>query len=436
MKSLIPVSISCLFVAAAAKPFIDERDSSRSSSWAYFRSYPYAVQADAEMAAGNFPGSAHRFALALARDPSEPRYSRGLLSAWRNATDLRTRPMPPRTQSKTSSMNRLAMAETPQGSENQTARLQPVRYYLAANDAERRQQTNWHGPIVSLASANSLVPFQDNNVGPKVALNEFVSPSSPTRAQGSVIIASLSPQTLSTYSATPSAILPSRISVNASSTMRSSRLPGLVRGATEFAGSQSGTELRWRINKSAKRPLQFAASAFVGLDDRYRLNGASSQASLGLRYKPFAQVNAVVGVDRMLKLGSQSRNAFALRLMADTGQNYEAPVDRARWIHWHAGFDSALIGVHARDLFASGDARIGMGFRLNDHWSVTPYVGANAILQKAGPATSLVEVGPGVWVRAKIDDSRRIDLRLAYRFNVSGNAKTKDGLVAQVAMGF
>ncbi len=417
MKSLLFYGISCLFMAAAAKPFVKIGGPETASSWATFRSYPHAKWADDDARDKKWAQAAHHYAQALIRNPREQRFARGVLTAWGHMLDQVPRAsfLPVRQQ-----QNMLLTQAIP------GPLLQPVRFDVPQSPLERRQQTDWRGPIVALAATERIVPFQKTAApAPVLQAASHIQAASPIH---------ISPAT--PFIAADSRGASSRWSFNSSATLRASDVPSTLPGIGDFGGSQSGAELRWQINTSREKPLQLAAATYMGTDTHFSIHRQTTQAVIGLRYKPFEKLNMVVGADRLIKLGSQSRNAFALRLMADTGANYDRPVDRSRWLHWHAGIDSALIGVNARDLFASGDARIGMGFRVTDTLSVTPYVGANALLQQAGTTQTLVEAGPGVWMRARLSDQSRLDLRVAYRVNIAGNAPTRNGVVAQVALGF
>ncbi len=362
------------------------------------------------MAARNWRLAAELYAAAHARHPEEARYARGLLLA---RALLHPQLAPVKVQPEFLGIIK------PAGMSSR------VKYDIPASPGERAKQTPWRGPIVSLAYSAPVVPLN----------------SAPTLEKPPILLAMAevpaAPPAPLQQQVQPLAIVSSqRWSVNSSATVRGGSLALGAPGIATFGGSQSGAEVRWRLNTDAARPLQIAAASYVGMSDHLSFDDQTLQGVIGLRYKPFANINAVVGADRLIKIGPQARNAFALRFMADTGANYDGPIDRMRWLHWHAGVDSALIGIRSRDLFAGADARVGMGFRLNEQLSVTPYVGANAILQRAGKSQSLVEIGPGIWLRGKINDQSRVDFRLAYRFNIAGNAPSRDGLVAQVALGF
>jgi hypothetical protein len=415
MKSMLFMSLSALFMAAAAKPFIGMPKSDSPHAWSAYRSYPYARWADAAVQEKKWGPALQFYAQALQRDPANTRLARGIQMCWHHL-----------------------MQQLPENSQAapQDRHLLPrqfVRFDIPRRASERRQQTLWRGPIVALTASSPVVAFETA----KKPASEMTAPLFATHMRA--VAVPLPPPALPVPSNMPEPVAlayGSRWSFNSSSTVRSRDLPALARSIGEFGGSQSGAEVRWRLAAGTARPLHLAASAFVGTNTRRGFDPGSTQAVVGFRYKPLEHANVVLGADRLIRVGTQSRNAFALRAMGDAGQNYDGPADAASWLHWHAGFDTALIGVKSRDLFASSEARAGMGFRLTDTVSVTPHIGMNGILQQAGNTQTLVEAGPGVWLRWRINDTSRLDMRVAYRFNIAGSAPTRDGVVAQVAVGF
>jgi hypothetical protein len=427
MKSLLLLGVSALFMAAAAKPFVD-RTETDTSSWVAYRSYPYAVWADQAAHKDDWQQAAVYYAMALERYPGEERYARGTLHALRRLQDMLKKPIPD-----------LPPAKLP----TTTAKaLHIVRYEIPETVQDRLQQTAWRGPIVAFRTTLNREDAPDDipaspAVGPETAAlaQAFLATDTASVATLAIDPTNASALPLS-YTDVITAKKDRRWSFNSSSTYRSRALPELPRGAGEFGGSQSGAEMRWRLNGDRQRPLQIAASTFVGNTEKGGFRQDSTQAVIGLRYKPFQAANIVIGADQLLKVGKQSRTALALRAMGDVGKNYDGPPDKNQWLHWHAGFDTALIGAKSRDIFASAEARAGFGFRVNDTTSLTPYVGINALHQQAGSAQTLVETGPGIWLRMRFSDTSRVDMRLAYRVNVAGNARTRDGVVAQVALGF
>lgn len=422
MKSALFYGMSCLFMAAAAKPFVTADDASTTDAWASFRSYPYAHWADIAARAQQWPQAAHYYAEALRRNPSDTRFARGILFAWWHmlAQIPKSAVIPALHAPKIP----VATIYTSQAAPRPPK--QAVRFVLPADPQTRRQQTAWRGPIVALTAPAPVVPFQEKEP-PAPVLHASPPASRPSGPDGTLTVAAFTP------------LPPARAgrwSVTSSALIRAKAVPSGIPAVSPFGGSQSGAELRWRVNDDAARPLQIAAAGFIGTDTGYSLNPQTAQAVIGLRYKPFETVNLVVGADLLIRLGNRARNDFALRLMADAGANYDMPYDRARWLHWHAGADAALIGVTTRDLYARGDARIGMGFRLSDTLSVTPYIGADAVLQSAGSTQTLVEAGPGVWLRARLADQARVDVKLSYRLRIAGNTPAQNAVLAQVAVGF
>jgi hypothetical protein len=427
VKSLFLFGLSALFMAAAAKPFVHKTDTAR-SSWADYRSYPYAVWADEAARKADWLKTVTYYTMALQRNPHDKRYTAGVLQALhqlrllQQSIDAQRRPVP-----------------------SPPTKLQPhhiVRHDIPTDTQDRLQQTAWRGPIVSFrteleaetATALAATVSSETRENTALALATVAAPV--LRANSPYVSPEKSSDAQLAYLNMLPARQEKRWSLNSSSTYRSRALPLVLGGASEFGGSQSGAEARWRLGGDHQRPLQLAASTFVSNRNNGGFRPDSTQAVIGVRYKPFEKTNIVVGADQLVKVGRQSRSALAVRLMGDKGDNYDGPDDKNRWFHWHAGFDTALIGAKSRDIFASAETRAGIGFRLNQNISLTPYVGINALHQQAGGKQTLVEAGPGLWLRTRLSDSSRIDLKLAYRMNVAGNTDTRDGVVAQVAIGF
>jgi hypothetical protein len=426
VKSLVLFGFSAVFLAASAKPFIT-RPETQAGSWAAYRSYPYAAWADQAVRRHEWQKAADYYAMALQRNPLDTRYAAGVRHAQQK---LRRRPL---------------AVDAPIAPAAISWPKYVVRHEIPKDTRARLRPTAWRGPIVTF----------NTELGQGAAGNKASAAIKPA-AEPFVLTLADVPATAPLHAAAPAApaittitgslpgaranVIPaarhSRWSMSSSSTYRSRALPVTPQGAGEFGGSHSGAELRWRLNRDEQRPVQLTAATFVSNTVNGGFRGDSTQAMIGLRYKPFQKTNIVLGADQLVKVGSQSRSALALRVMGDVGSNYDGPENQNRWLHWHAGFDTALIGTASRDLFASAEARTGIGFRLNQTLSLTPYVGIHALHQQAGERQTLVEAGPGLWLRTRLFDTSQLDMRIAYRMSVAGNTETRDGVVVQMALGF
>jgi hypothetical protein len=231
-------------------------------------------------------------------------------------------------------------------------------------------------------------------------------------------------------------IVEKRFHLNSSTNWAPAASSAFLPSSTSLGASQVGVEMTYQLNKSQAHPFVASLSSFTGLDPIGKLDSDTTQLSAGLRYKPFQNINATVGVNRLIGIGSKSRNDWALTLAADKGLNYDPPLDKSYWLHWHAATNASLIGLNARDLFASGEARIGVGFPLIHNWQLTPYLGTQGILQYDRLVQSRLEAGPGLWLRGRLGTSDRLDFRLSYMKQIAGTVQDNSGIRVQFGFSY
>jgi hypothetical protein len=188
-----------------------------------------------------------------------------------------------------------------------------------------------------------------------------------------------------------------------------------------------------RVNGNPDRPLALVGFVYGAQNRRqYGINPNSLQAGFGLRWNPVKTVT--VEAIRLQKLGNQSRNDWMLRAGAGTGVWRPADIAQMRWLHWQARADAAVIGFSRRDIFAQADARIGLGLRLSDELSLTPYIGSTATLQKDIRTASLIEASSGLWLHRS--SKLPLDARLEYRYKIAGSAAASNGAAVTLSFGF
>jgi hypothetical protein len=188
-----------------------------------------------------------------------------------------------------------------------------------------------------------------------------------------------------------------------------------------------------RLNGNPDRPLALTGFLYSAQSlQSHGLDQKSLQAGFGLRWQPVK--NFTVEAARLIKVGNQSRNDWMLRAGAGFGAWRPADLGQTRWFHWQTRADAALIGLKKADVFAQTDARVGLGFRLNDQLSLTPYVGSTATLQKDITTATLIEVSPGLWLHRS--GNIPLDARLEYRRKIAGTAADSNGVALTFAVGF
>lgn len=188
-----------------------------------------------------------------------------------------------------------------------------------------------------------------------------------------------------------------------------------------------------RLNGNPDKP--FAVAGFLYSAQSLQNSGFAAdsvQAGIGLRWQPVK--NITVEAARLIKVGAQSRNDWMLRAGAGTGVWQPIDVSQTHWLHWQVRADAALIGLSKADIFAQADGRIGLGIRLSDQLSLTPYLGSTATLQKDVATATLFEVSPGLWLHRA--GNIPLDARIEYRHKLAGTAAPSNGVAITLAVGF
>jgi hypothetical protein len=222
------------------------------------------------------------------------------------------------------------------------------------------------------------------------------------------------------------------LAVQSGITFRSG-IPALATSRALLGQGGSWLDASARLNGNPDKPLALTGFIYSAQSlQSQSLDPKSLQAGFGLRWQPAKNISLEAA--RLIKVGSQSRNDWMLRLGVGFGAWRPNDIGQANWLHWQARADAALIGLKSADIFAQADARVGLGFRLNDRLSITPYVGSTATLQKDRATATLVEVSPGLWLHRA--GNIPLDARLEYRHKIIGSAAASDGLALTFALGF
>ncbi|MFZ5609443.1 MAG: NfrA family protein [Pseudomonadota bacterium] len=212
--------------------------------------------------------------------------------------------------------------------------------------------------------------------------------------------------------------------------------------------SQSALEAAWRpeLGHAANRHrLTFFARGLWGYaGDTLDPDGDSLQAGIGVRARPLPGQNLSVGLERLVALGAAARNDWMVRAAWSMGTGYAPPAEGGDWPFWSIYLDGALINPADPDLFLTGDARLGHGWRLDGagRWMLTPFAAASGVVQQAGATTSLVEGGAGLWLRYRFNEGQgrapasALDLRVEYRAKLGGDSPSGAGFLITLALAY
>ena len=160
------------------------------------------------------------------------------------------------------------------------------------------------------------------------------------------------------------------------------------------------------------------------------------QASVGARVKPFAELNAIFALERVIPIGSAVNGDWLARAAYFDDFGTERRVDVPSW--WTGRFHAeAGRYLQAGTHYATANAELGRTFRIDSvspRWTVFPYVviGAdydNSVRSNGGA----VPIGAGVGVstryvfrESKYDAPRSyVDMSVQYRFRLAGDDRAR-----------
>lgn len=228
------------------------------------------------------------------------------------------------------------------------------------------------------------------------------------------------------------ALLQDRWRVTAYSFLRvtpSSSAPGL--GAPPgLGGSQAAAQVQFHLTPLARNPLDLSTRLITDLNTPDNI-----QSTIGLGWQPLGRYGPRVVMERWVKTGPQSRNAWALRLAAGTGKGYTPEPGQAGWWHWSTYGEAALIGFNRRNLYAAGAFQGGRGYRLTNHLDMIATANVWGIAQQDEHFSSRLEAGPGLWLRYRIGD-QPVDLKIEYRQALINQTTNPASLTLTLGLGF
>lgn len=200
--------------------------------------------------------------------------------------------------------------------------------------------------------------------------------------------------------------------------------------------SQSALALHFRPDPLAERPLLATARLLAahnpsdGIPERQTL-----QATAGLGWNLLPAANATLVGERWIKLGSQSRNAWALRLHGGGGQGYGPLAGERGWPLWSLYGEAALVGLNRRDLFAGSEARAGYGLSLGGQTRITATAALWGTVQHDDATRHRLEAGPSLGLETRVGEIP-LHLRLDYRLPLSARPETDPGFAFTIFIGF
>lgn len=204
--------------------------------------------------------------------------------------------------------------------------------------------------------------------------------------------------------------------------------------------SQIGLEGAYRVASK----IQFYGRLLGALNDgEISFSRDSTQAGVGLRYRPLENHNLVLSAERLVAVGDFARNDWMLRAdySLDLGPAYRE--DRKYWWSATLYLDSALIHPTDPDIFLTFQGITRFNWKIRPDLILRPHFVTHATWQKDSFRTSkLVEAGPGISFKFFFNDSTYtawrayLELVAEYRFKLAGNSLGRSGPVMSFLVHF
>lgn len=203
-----------------------------------------------------------------------------------------------------------------------------------------------------------------------------------------------------------------------------------------LGGSQSALLATYRPDPLAHRPIGMVGR-LIAANRRAPLvpRANTTQATLGVNWEPLPDTPGALVVERWIKVGEGARDAWAVRGWIGQGRGYGPAPGEDSWTHWSVYAEAAVVGARRRDLFGAAEAHLGQGVALADDSRLTVVVSLWTMAQHDGRDVSRLEAGPGLWWSGDADGVP-LDVRVAYRQRIAGNAAGGTGLTATLGISF
>lgn len=208
--------------------------------------------------------------------------------------------------------------------------------------------------------------------------------------------------------------------------------PGAA-GARPGGAVQGGGEVFARLGGyRSGRPIVAFARAFQTLDveNDAAVGFDTTQAWLGLRWKPLAQSNLLLEGSRMVAIGDRARNDWMARLGWSADEGADLRVDRTAWPMWRVYVDIARI-IEDEQTIALIELRAGRTFRVRGRATLSPYAVVRADYDDSLAGSEALGAGLGLTWRAWVRETRYsapssyVEASLEYRARLSGDQRAE-----------
>ncbi len=206
---------------------------------------------------------------------------------------------------------------------------------------------------------------------------------------------------------------------------------GLVGDRPLLGGGQSGLRVGYTPDPLARRPAELFGRLAIA-HDGLNPNSRSAQGAIGAAWMPLGRDGPAVGAERLVAIGREGRNAWALRISGGVWHAADArlPVDLSAYA------EAGVVGARSRHGFAGAQASALYPVTARDGTRIGVGSGVWASVQDGGTRTaSRLEIGPSAQVSQRIGKGT-VELRGEYRFRIAGDATPGSGPALTVATRF
>lgn len=195
---------------------------------------------------------------------------------------------------------------------------------------------------------------------------------------------------------------------------------------------QAGAEAYWRPEGAGNRNghlLNFFVRGFENVWDGAggAIGAQTIQGDVGVRYKPLADFNVILLVDRMFRVGDLSSNDWVARFAYSDGAGGDLNIMQGHWQAWSFYTDGSYFTTIPRYI-QTFEARYGHTWRLDavsDRFTVTPHLVLSGDYDSLAAQQTAIGYGPGIslrhWFRedAHHAPASWCDLTVQYRFETT-----------------
>lgn len=199
---------------------------------------------------------------------------------------------------------------------------------------------------------------------------------------------------------------------------------------------QAGAEVYWRpFGSLGDRMLELYARGYesFGVQGGGASGADSLEAALGVRGKPFADIDAIAAFERIVPIGSQAQGDWLARLAYSGGVGTERRIDVPSWWTLSAYAEGGHYITHA-STYATALVEAGRTYRLDrvsPRVTVFPYAVAGADYDSSVDRSVPVGAGVGVTARYAFRDGKydalrsSVEFSIQYRWKITGDDRAR-----------